>query len=100
MPTGEHAASPTDDQHSSSAHLAFERSRVDSGFDYWYRKYEVLGDIPSFDDRRDLEGFEKHRNGKASPPDSFSLHTAARDLVVRSVGGKAHNRQALELLYR
>lgn len=64
-----------------------------------YRKYEVLGDIPNFEDRKTLEGFEKHRHGKASS-NGWSLHTAARDLVVRGAGGPEHNRRALEHFYR
>ena len=69
------------------------------GLSYWLRKYEVLGDIPSADDRKTLEGFEKHRRGGGTS-EGFSIHTAARDLVVRGVGGHMHNRKALELFYR
>lgn len=74
------------------------------GFSYWIRKYEVLGDIPNFEDRQSVEGFEKHRRGKAAGGEadgSWSAHLAARDLVVRGLGGGTKaNRPALELFYR
>lgn len=71
------------------------------GFAYWRRKYEVLGDIPNEEDRKTIEGFEKHRQGRGDDEEieGFSLHRAARDLVVRGVGGDA-NAAALELAYR
>ena len=80
----------------------------------WVRKYEVLGDIPNFEDRKTVEGFQKHRaGGKAALAESdggYNAHLAARDLVVRNVTGQAaaangakvaaEKRAALELFYR
>ena len=69
------------------------------GLNYWIKKYEVLGDIPNFEDRQSLEGHLKHRAGQAVTGEkdgSWSTHLAARDLVVRGKGGRA----ALELFYR
>ena len=97
------------------------------GFDYWVRKYEVLGDIPNGENRKTLDGFRKHwKGGEAAEEEegedsgSFSVHLAARDLVVRGVGSseggeageagaavvgadearKQSNRDALERFYR
>ena len=66
------------------------------------RKYEVLGDIPNFEDRQTLDGHQKHRKASATgkvrgeKDGNWSTHMAARDLVVFGKGG----REALELFYR
>ena len=81
------------------------------GLSYWIRKYQVLGDIPNYEDRKTLEGFAKHQQAKqeaeggqvaAGEKDgSFSTHMAARDLVVYGVGRDQQSRdEALTLFYR
>lgn len=65
----------------------------------------MLGDIPNFENRKTLAGFHKHRDAGTAiageADGSFSPHMAARDLVVRGVGGGVRaNRAALELFYR
>ena len=61
------------------------------GFEAWVRKYEILGDIPNYENRKDLAGFRKHRAaGCAKHPPAAALAAAALAAAARAAADDLH----------